>query len=241
MPGQLEDSGQAERSARGRPPGQPAGRGGHAPSQELWIRGGRGPRVVLRGRARDLRNGHRLAGPPGPEARATEHNRRRNRRQPDRQGASDDHPRKTSGGQSGDLVAAGHEYQAAGRAGQQRAELPPVGGVVEQDQYPPPGQQAAAQPGLGCQAGRDLPGWHAKGAREPADRLRRGRSTGGIGPAKVHMELTDGGTAGYLVCQCTARGVLPAPAVPPVQGEGGNKLSCASADVPALTLANVSH
>ncbi len=44
--------------------------------------------------------------------------------------------------QPGEVIAAGHHDQAAGRPGQQRGHLGGVAGVVEQHQHAPPGQQA---------------------------------------------------------------------------------------------------
>jgi len=51
-------------------------------------------------------------------------------------------------GKAGQLVAAGHHYPAGQRARQQRAHLRFVVGVVENDEHPFPGQQAAVQAGL---------------------------------------------------------------------------------------------
>ena len=68
-------------------------------------------------------------------------------------------------------------HQAAGRAGQQRPDLLGVAGVVQHDQHPPAGEQAAVQRGLRV-AGR--PG-SARAATPSASRKPRSASAGVIG------------------------------------------------------------
>jgi hypothetical protein len=56
-----------------------------------------------------------------------------------RQDIEDEQAGVLGGGQASELAAAGHEHEAAWRAGQQRANLLLIAGVVEQDQYLPAG------------------------------------------------------------------------------------------------------
>ena len=78
------------------------------------------------------------------------------------------------GDQAGQLVAAGDHDQAARRAGQQRADLLGVAGVVQHDQHPPAGEQAAVQrrPARPRPAGIRC-GRHAERVEEAAERLGR--------------------------------------------------------------------
>lgn len=55
------------------------------------------------------------------------------------------------GDQPGEPVAAGHEHQTAGSAGEQRPDLRTVARVVQQDQHPAARQQAAVQSGPGVE------------------------------------------------------------------------------------------
>ncbi|GAA2875949.1 hypothetical protein GCM10020220_076820 [Nonomuraea rubra] len=80
--------------------------------------------------------------------------------------------------QAGQLGPAGDQRQAAGRAGQQRAYLVGVEGVVEQDEHAAPGQQAAVEPCLRLQRGGDQLGRHLEGVQEQPYRL--GGRSGGV-------------------------------------------------------------
>lgn len=112
------------------------------------------------------------------------------------------------GDQPRQLVAAGHQDQAARRAGQQRPHLVGVTGVVQQHQHAPVGEQAAVERGLRRQPhGYALRG-HRQRLQEPGHRLGRGqRGRLGVVPAQVDVELAVGEPVGDLVR--------------PVHGEGG--------------------
>jgi len=64
-----------------------------------------------------------------------------------------------AGDQAGELVAAGHHHQTAGRTGQQRADLRGVASVVQQHQHPLTGKLAAIHRRLGVQIDRDPFRW----------------------------------------------------------------------------------
>ena len=103
------------------------------------------------------------------------------------------HAGAVGGDQPGQLTAAGHQDQAAGRAGEQGPYLRDVARVVQQDQHPPAGQQAAVQPGLSLRGGRNLRSGHAQRVQEPADRVgRQQRSTRRVVAAQVHVQLAVG-------------------------------------------------
>ena len=112
------------------------------------------------------------------------------------------------GDQAGELIAAGHEHQAAGCAGQQRAQLFGVPRVVQHDQHAPAGDQAPVEPDLGVQGGRDAVRRHGKRVEEGSDRLGRAHDGAGrVEPAEVEVELPVGEPVGHPVR--------------PVQGERG--------------------
>jgi hypothetical protein len=93
-------------------------------------------------------------------------------------------------GETGQLAAAGHDHQAAGRAGQQRPHLGGVPGVVEHDQQPPAGHQTEIQSGLRIWVLRNPFGGHLQGIQESPDRGGRAhRRTARIEPAQVHVQL----------------------------------------------------
>ena len=112
------------------------------------------------------------------------------------------------GDQGGELVPAGDDGQAAGRTGQQRADLLGVPGVVQHDQHPPRRQHAAVQRGPGVEVGRDPGGGHPERAQEVGQhRVRVERRCARVEPAQVHVQL--------------AVRELPGDPVGPVHGEGG--------------------
>ena len=112
------------------------------------------------------------------------------------------------GDQPGQPVAAGHHGQAAGRAGQQRADLLDVPRVVQHDQDPLARQQAAVERGLGGQGGRDPGRGHPERLQEPTGRLARLQG----GPAWVEALQVD--------VQLPVREPCGDP-VRPVHGQGG--------------------
>ena len=116
----------------------------------------------------------------------------------------------------GKLVPAGHHHQAAGGAGQQRTHLVEVAGVVQHDEHPPAGQQAAVQRRLRLQAHRDALRRHRECVQEPPDRLARvpSPSRWGRSPAGSRTAGRRGRRSRIWCAQCTARAVLPTPAVP---------------------------
>ena len=112
------------------------------------------------------------------------------------------------GDQGGELVPAGDDGQAAGRTGQQRADLLGVPGVVQHDQHPPRRQHAAVERGPGVEVGRDPGGGHPERAQEVGQHhVRVERRCARVEPAQVHVEL--------------AVRELPGDPVGPVHGEGG--------------------
>ena len=97
------------------------------------------------------------------------------------------------GDQAGQPAAAGDQHRAAGTAGQQGDHLAAVAGVVQHHQHPLPGHQAAVQPGLGLEAGRDRGRVDAERVEEPADRRRRGDGRPGrVEAAQVGPQLPVG-------------------------------------------------
>ena len=115
---------------------------------------------------------------------------------------------RRAGDQPGERVAAGHHVHAAGLAGQQGPHLLGGAGVVQHDQHPPAGQQAA---GSGRRARRSPAGmsWPVtpEGPQERGQRVGGGQRLGGVVAAQVHVELPVGEPVGGLVR--------------PVQGQGG--------------------
>jgi hypothetical protein len=93
--------------------------------------------------------------------------------------------------QTGEPVAAGHHRHTSRRAGQQRTDLGHVPGVVQDDQHPLVGQDAAVQADLGVEAVGDAPGRHLQRFEQPANSLR-GTHRGLVRAEapKVHVELT---------------------------------------------------
>jgi hypothetical protein len=77
------------------------------------------------------------------------------------------------GEQAGQLVAARHHRQAAGCAGEQRADLFRVACVVQHDQDPPVGEKTAVQADLCVETGRDPFRRHLERVQEPVHRLGR--------------------------------------------------------------------
>jgi hypothetical protein len=110
--------------------------------------------------------------------------------------------------EAGEPVTAGHHHDAAGHAGQQRADLGGVGGVVEQDQHPAAGERAAVQRRAGAEVGRHPLRRHAEPVEHAAQRVAGGhRRTGRAETAQVDVELPVGE-------------VVPHP-MGPAHGEGG--------------------
>ena len=96
-------------------------------------------------------------------------------------------------GQAGEPVPAGDQRQATRCAGQQRADLLGIPGVVQHDKYPAAAQQAAVQAGLCLQTGRDAGRRHPEGVQKPPHRLRRAdHRPAGIEPSQVHIQLPIG-------------------------------------------------
>ena len=89
---------------------------------------------------------------------------------------------------------------AAGRAGQQRPDLLGVAGVVQHDQHPPAGQQAAVAAGALVRARPGCPGRARPSARRnPAQRVGGGHRLAGVVAAQVHVQLPVGEPVGDLV------------------------------------------
>ena len=106
------------------------------------------------------------------------------------------------------MVAAGHNGQAPGRAGQQRADLLDVSRVVQHHEYSFASEQAAVQRGLGWQARWDPRHGNPERVEEPAHRLFwLKRVPVGIGTTEVDIQLPVGEVRGH--------------AVRPMQGNGG--------------------
>ena len=94
------------------------------------------------------------------------------------------------GDEAGEPVATGHDGQRGRGAGQQLLDVLCVAGVVQHDEHPTTGQQAAVQRGLRVQTLRDALRWYAQSVEEPADRLlRRSRPATGVESAQVHVQL----------------------------------------------------
>ena len=120
--------------------------------------------------------------------------------------------RTMPGDQAGEVVSAGHDGQAAGRAGQQRAYLPGVARVVEDHEHPPAGQQAAVQRHLVIQADRDPLRRHGERLKEAAQRLTRIEGgPGRVEPAQVDIQLPAGKPRGDPVRPVHRQGRLAHP------------------------------
>ena len=78
------------------------------------------------------------------------------------------------GDQPGQRVPAGHHHHAGRGAGQQRPDLLGRSGVVQHDQHPPAGQQAAVPGGPLVRLRRDVLAGHAQRAQEPGQRVAAG-------------------------------------------------------------------
>ena len=87
---------------------------------------------------------------------------------------------------------------ASGGAGQQRADLGGVAGVVEQDEDLLAVQQAAVQGVAAVQAGRYLGGRDLQGIQERAQCFGRGKRVAGAEAAQVHVQLAVGEPGGGL-------------------------------------------
>jgi hypothetical protein len=97
-------------------------------------------------------------------------------------------------------VPAGDHDGAPPAAGQQRPHLVGVAGVVQQDQHPLPGQDAAVQGRLRVGRLRDLGTRHAQRLQEAADRLPgRDRTGGRVEALEVDVELPVGEVASRTV------------------------------------------
>jgi hypothetical protein len=115
------------------------------------------------------------------------------------QDVQDDQPGVVGGGQPAQLAAAGNDDQA-GRAGrQQRPDLLLITGVVQHDQHPLAGQQAAIAGGALVFAGRDIVAGHTQGAQEPGQRFGRGHRPVRVISAQVHIQLPVTEPVGDLV------------------------------------------
>lgn len=78
------------------------------------------------------------------------------------------------GDQAGEPVAAGHQHEAAGAAGDQRAYLVGAGRIVQHDEDPLAGEHAAVLARRLVHIGRHPLGWHAaERAQERRERLGR--------------------------------------------------------------------
>ena len=121
------------------------------------------------------------------------------------------------GGQASQLAAAGHEDEAARRAGQQRADLLAHRGRCRA------GSASAGGP-AGCGTARparppraEPVRGHAQGLQEPADRrTRAGGEPDGSKPRRFTYSCPSGNRWATRCAQCTARAVFPTPAVPPM-------------------------
>ena len=111
------------------------------------------------------------------------------------------------GDQAGELAAAGHHHQAAGRAGQQRADLLGAARVVQDDQHPPTVHKGPVQAHLVVQVERDPYAGNAQGAKEPGQRVDRRRCPAGMVAAQVEPQLPVRESVCHPPC--------------PVHGEGG--------------------
>jgi hypothetical protein len=104
------------------------------------------------------------------------------------------------GDQTGQLVPAGDQDEAAGCAGQQRPHLLGVAGVVQDQQHPTAGQLGAVERELFVRVGRNGLGGHAQCGQESADRgHRRQGCAGGVEAAQVDVQLTVRELLGVLV------------------------------------------
>ena len=124
-------------------------------------------------------------------------------------------PGSLGGHQPGQLVAAGHQDQRAGRAGQQRAHLGHVARVVEHDQHRRAVQQAAVQgrPALGV--GRDPVRRHAEGVQEEPQHLPRFQRRGSrVQAAQVDVQLAAGEALGDLMAEAQRQRGLAHPGRP---------------------------
>ena len=128
-----------------------------------------------------------------------------------------DQPGAFRRGQPGQPRPAGHQGQAGPAARQQRPHLGGVTRVVQDDQHPLAGQHAPVQGGLRVDAVRYLLLGDPERAEEPAQRIPG--ATGvpdGSKPRRLTYSWPSGNSPALWCAQCTARAVLPAPAVPPM-------------------------
>ena len=125
------------------------------------------------------------------------------------------HPLRTvSGHQASQRIAAGHQRHAARSSRQQRPYLPGFAGIIQDDQHPPPGQQA---PVPGCALlglGRDIRPGNAEGTQESGQRVAcRHRLTRTVA-AQVHIKLAVREPPGHLVRPLERQRRLPHPSRP---------------------------
>jgi hypothetical protein len=128
------------------------------------------------------------------------------------QWAQDQPASPVGGDQPGQAVAAGDRDQAAGAAGQQRADLVGAGRVVEQQQQPAAGRHRPVQAGRLLQVGRDLV--HAQPVQQLAQRLDRPHLGGRRIATQVEVQLPVGELVGDLVGPVDGQGGLADPGHP---------------------------
>ncbi len=123
--------------------------------------------------------------------------------------------------QPGQAVAAGDDGDAAVAAGQERADLVGVAGVVEDDQQLPVGGQRAEQGGRGRLRLRDPLGRHAEGQEELAQHLDGGRLAHVAEAAQVGVEAAVGQARGVVAGPVQDQGGLADPGGPHHQAHRG--------------------
>ena len=121
-------------------------------------------------------------------------------------------PGAIGGNQPGQVVAAGDDGHAGGRAGQQWPHLIGIAGVVQDHQHPLACQQAAVQRGLGVQVGRGSRHRHSQRVEQAAQRLGRPqRRPARVKPPQVHIQLAIGESCGHPVRPVHGQGCLAHP------------------------------
>src|SRR6185295_776151 len=119
--------------------------------------------------------------------------------------------RALPGDQAGEVSAAGHEGHAAGRPGEQRADLLDVACIVQHDEHAPAGEQAPVQPSPAGIPSAGTP----SAARNPCIAAPGSSACpAGSKPRRLTYSWPSGNRAATRCAQCTASAVLPTPAVP---------------------------